>query len=51
MHEEKILSLVSKLKLLDVEKLSMIEEAADNCLAVQSLERNSKGKKKLKDER
>ncbi len=51
MHEERILNIISKLKSLDVEKLSMIEEATDNCLAVQSLERISKGNKSLKDER
>ena len=38
MHE-KIYDLVNKLKNLDTEKLSMIEEATDNCLAVQTLER------------
>ncbi len=36
---EKICRLLNKLKKLDTEKLSMIEEATDNCLAVQTLEK------------
>ena len=41
---EKIYELVNKLKKLDTEKLSMIEEATDNCLAVQTLEKMRKEK-------
>lgn len=39
---EKIYTLINKLKNLDTEKLSMIEEATDNCLAVQALEKIKK---------
>lgn len=46
--DEKIYNLVSKLKKLDIEKLSMVEEAADNCLAVQTLEKMRKEKNKAK---
>lgn len=41
---EKIYVLVNKIKKLDTEKLSMIEEATDNCLAVQALEKMRKEK-------
>lgn len=42
--DERIYNLVSKMKELDIEKLSMIEEATDNCLAVQTLEKMRKEK-------
>lgn len=40
--DERIYALLNKIKNLDTEKLSMIEEAADNCLAVQALENITK---------
>ncbi len=37
-----IMNIIPKLKLLDSNKLYLVEEATNNCLAVQSLERIKK---------
>ncbi|SCI08780.1 Uncharacterised protein [uncultured Clostridium sp.] len=42
MQNRTILSIVSKLKLLDLDKLELVDEAANNCIAVQTLENISK---------
>lgn len=42
MQNRTILSIVNKLKLLDLDKLELVDEAANNCIAVQTLEKISK---------
>ena len=42
MQNRTILSIVNKLKSLDLDKLELVDEAANNCIAVQTLEKISK---------